>query len=358
VTGLRVVIVLFAIVTGVWLATSRNSTPQAIPSDDGAVAPASLGKRIIEGPFDGLAIQVYSADDAVEKYGRLINEAAQMGASCVMLSVNGYQERVESTRIQTRLGECPPDDVWLELFARAHAAGLKVILMPKILLTRPNGKWRGKIQPPSWDAWFAQYGKFVLHFAELAEAGRVEMLIVGSELISTEKHTDHWKTLIREVRQVFGGLLAYSANWDHYTGIRFWGDLDVIGLTTYHKLSDTPGPALDELREAWKPIRDKILAWRDTVGLPILFTEVGWCSQEGCSVEAWNYYRNEKATPAGHEEQRRNYQAFVETWINQPHVVGMIWWEWNDAPGGPDDFSYSPRNKPAERVLRRFFHRR
>ena len=356
-TGLRVVIVLFAAAVGVWLAMSKSPPPEAVPGDT-PTPPAPRHKRTIVGPFNGLAIQVYSADNALEKYGRLIREAADMGARCVMLSVNGYQERVESTVIRTRPEQCPPDEVWLQLFDRAHAAGMKVVLMPKILLTRPNGKWRGKIEPSSWDAWFAQYGKFILHFAGLAEAGRVEMLVVGSELVSSEKHTDHWKVLIRDTREAFTGLLAYSANWDHYTGIRFWSDLDVIGLTTYHKLSDAPGPALDELRGAWKPIRDKILSWRETVGLPVIFTEVGWCSQEGCSVVPWNYYHKEQATPAGHEEQRRNYQAFIDTWADEPEVVGMIWWEWNTAEGGPDDFGYTPRGKPAEAILRDLFKRR
>ncbi len=375
-TGLRIIVALFAIAAGVWLATSGSSTPNAKPAapgggfhlptagsthpTTGSTHPTadSTHPTAIQGRFDGLAIQVYSAKDALATYRRLIREVADLGASCVMLSVNGYQERVESTLIHTDPANCPPDDVWLQLFDCAHGAGLKVVLMPKILLTHPDGKWRGKIQPPSWDAWFAQYRKFIRRFAALAEAGGVEMFIVGSELVSTEKHTDHWKALIGETRKVFSGLLAYSANWDHYTGIQFWQDLDVIGLTTYHKLSDTPGPSLDELRQAWKPIRDKILAWRKTVDRPIIFTEVGWCSQEGCSVEAWNYYLKAEATPAGHEEQRRNYQAFIDTWADEPDVLGLLWWEWDTTAGGPHSFGYTPRGKPAEEVLRKLFQRR
>jgi hypothetical protein len=91
------------------------------------------------------------------------------------------------------------------------------------------------------------------------------------------------------------------------------------------------------------------------VDLPILFTEAGWCSQEGCSVEAWNYYRQDHATAAGLEEQRRNYQAFVDTWRDDSCVGGIIWWEWTEGPGGPSDFGYTPRSKPAENVLRVLF---
>lgn len=356
-TGLRVVVLVVAVGMGVWLATSR-STPSVPGADRSESEPSSSPPRMIEGRFDGLALQVQSAPDALAKYGRLIHEVADMGAPCVMLSVNGYQEKVESTIIRTRPEECPSDEVWLELIDVAHEAGLKVVLMPKILLAKPNGKWRGKIQPTSWGAWFSWYRKFILHFARLAETGGVEMFIVGSELVSSEKHTEHWRKIIRDTRGVFRGLLAYSANWDHYTGIRFWSDLDVIGLTTYHKLADEPGPTLDQLCRAWRPIHDKITSWRETVGRPILFTEVGWCSQEGCSIEPWNYYHKEKATAAGHEEQRRNYQAFIDTWADEPEVAGLIWWEWNDAEGGADDFTYTPRGKPAEALLRKLFTER
>jgi hypothetical protein len=194
-------------------------------------------------------------------------------------------------------------------------------------------------------------------YARLAERGHVEVFIVGSELVSTEKHTAHWKRVIAAVRNVYSGRLSYSANWDHYRGIQFWPDLDLIGMTSYHKLSDTPGPSLADLQKRWREIRDPIVEWQRTIGKPLLFTEAGWCSQEGCSVEAWNYYRHEEATPAGLKEQRDCYQAFVDTWVDHPSVGGILWWEWSATDGGPRDYSYTPKNKPAERVLRDLFRR-
>ena len=360
--GVRVVGVVAMLGAGIWLADCKrsDSQPAAVESttQPTPAPPSGAQARTIDGRFDGLAIQVNWADGALERYGKLVREAAELGAGCVLFSVNGYQERIESMEIAVKPEECPPDAVWRQIFDIAHQSGLKVVLMPKILLSQPNGKWRGKIQPPSWDAWFVQYGKFILHFARLAEESKVEMFMVGSELISAEKFTENWQALVRETRGVFSGLLAYSANWDHYTGIQFWGDLDVIGLTTYHQLADDPDPTEGDLVEAWKPIHDKIVEWRETVNRPIVFTEAGWCSQEGCSIEPWNYYHKEEATPAGHEEQRRNYAAFVDVWGEQSGVAGVIWWEWTEAKGGADDYSYTPRGKPAEEVLRQFFKQR
>jgi hypothetical protein len=324
-------------------ADPRPSARQAVTSDP---------------PYHGLAIQIHPSDDPVTHYGRLIREVAELGADTVLLSANAYQEHVDSLVIEMD-PSCSPDQ-WLALLALAHGHGMRVVLMPKVLLSDPRGgAWRGKIRPPSWDAWFDQYEAFIIHFARLAQRGGVEVFLVGTELISTEKHTERWRRLIAKVREVYFGKLAYSANWDHYKGIRFWPDLDLIGLTTYFNLneSEKPRPTVADLREAWQPIRDQILTWRAKIDRPLLFTEVGWCSQEGCSVEPWNYYHNEKATPAGHQEQAANYQAFIDTWAGRPEVSGILWWEWTTAPGGNDDYDYTPRNKPALEFLRHFFQR-
>ncbi|HUU82506.1 MAG TPA: glycoside hydrolase TIM-barrel-like domain-containing protein [Phycisphaerae bacterium] len=311
-----------------------------------------------EAPYRGLAVQIHQGRNPVEEYGPLIREVADLGADTILLSADGLQENIDSIVIDIEPERVPGPDQWLELFRIAHDSGLRVVLMPKVLLRDPrDGSWRGQIAPTSWEAWFEQYRRFVLHFAEVARRGSVDVLLIGSELVTTERHTEQWRRIIREVRAVYPGKVGYSANWDHYKNIQFWGDLDLIGLTTYNNLNKPAKahPTVDDLVEAWKPIRGGILHWQKEIDRPLLFTEVGWCSQEGCSTKPWNYYHNEKATPAGHEEQANNYRAFIQAWSDRPQVGGIIFWEWTSAPGGDDDYHYTPRNKPAERVLREFF---
>ncbi|MFQ6049216.1 MAG: hypothetical protein ACE5K7_07620 [Phycisphaerae bacterium] len=350
---MRKVVLLAALGVVIWL--SRSGSPRG----GGLVRPEPSRQPQPGGPFYGLAIQVDTSDQAVQRYGPLIQEVAELGANTVLLSTAAYQENAGSDLIYIEQRKCPAPQQWQELFAIARQHRLRVIFMPILLLAKPRGsEWRGVIQPPDWNDWFEQYRAMINHFAEIAARGRVEVFIIGSELVSSEKFTDQWLKIIAGVRQRYSGLLAYSANWDHYRSIKFWDQLDLIGMTTYHKLADRPGPSLQQLLAAWRPIRKEILDWQATIGRPILFTEVGWCSQEGAAVEPWNYYHHQVATPAGHEEQRRLYEAFIRTWQDQPAVGGIIWWEWTSYGGGPSCYNYTPRGKPAEKLLRAWFRAR
>ena len=361
--AIRCIAGIVAVGAGLWLV---SATDQPSGGREGAAVPVRIGRSPAESPalrgdalpYHGLAIQIHSSQNVASRYGRLIEEIAGLGADTVMISVNGYQQHVDSVRIERDPEDTPSEEDLLGLIAQAQGLGMRVILMPKILLRDPRGgAWRGQIKPPTWEGWFDQYRRFLRHYARLAQRGGVEVLILGSELVTTEMLTDQWVETIRQVRADYGGRLAYSANWDHYTSIQFWDQLDLMGVTTYHQLADDPGPSLADLLARWRAIRAEILDFQAQVGKPLLFTEAGWCSQEGCSVEAWNYYRAQVATPAGLEEQRRNYRAFVETWADQPALGGIIWWEWTEDAGGPTDYGYTPRNKPAEAVLQDLFRR-
>jgi len=309
-----------------------------------------------EEAYHGMAWQIHKSADCVRRARKQLTEIAELGADTVLISNAGYQEHAGSESFQIDPAVTPSEEQWLDIFDTAHKIGLRVILMPIILLSDPQGtEWRGVINPPSWDDWFDQYREFLMHFARIAQAGHVEVMAVGSELISTEKYTDRWRQLIRDVRKVYLGKLSYSANWDHYKIVQFWDELDIVGMTSYYKLSEEPNPSFESLVETWKPIKRGILRWQKKVGKPLLFVEVGWCSQEGTSIEPWNYYHNEKVSEAGFAEQRNCYRAFIETWSNTAEVGGIIWWEWTEDNGGLEDYNYTPRGKPAENVLRDWF---
>jgi hypothetical protein len=327
-------------------ATNRDATPLR----------AAAG-GVVGAPDRGLAVQLNTGHSALDAYRPLLREIAGLGANCVLLAIAGQMEHAKSQSIFIDARKTPSRADLKTLLLDARQLGLRVTVMPILLLANPRGsEWRGVIEPPDWENWWGQYRDFVLYFADIANEGGAEALIIGSELVSTEKYTAQWEKTIAAVRQRFGGRLGYSANWDHYKPIQFWDKLDFVGMTSYYTLADKKNPTVDEIVARWKPIYDEVAAWQRQVNKPIVMTEVGWCSQEGAATAPWNYYQNQIATPAGHEEQRRLYEAFLKTWDGKPGIQGIIWWEWTLGAGGSGDYGYTPKGKPAEMLLRQWFH--
>ncbi len=314
---------------------------------------------VATGGFRGMSLQLHSSWDKhpYEKYITEIRRDA--GANTICLVIPGYQENAGSTSIFVDARKVPSDKRLLKLIDHARQEGLRVFLMPIVLLENPReGEWRGKIKPDNWDDWWEDYNNYILHYAEIARKGEITGLIIGSELISTETQTDRWKRLIAAVRKRFDGKLSYSANWDHYRPIKFWRELDLIGMTTYYDLTGGKKPTVERLMEAWRPIKREVLEWQKTIGRPILFTEVGWPNQETCAQYPWDYYRaTDRPDP---EAQSNCFEAFFRTWIDVRSVAGFLVWEWRNYPqqktDPQKDTSYVPCGKPCLKVIRRYFH--
>jgi hypothetical protein len=360
--GLGVGVGLLTIAAAIWLGGGPGGGAGSAPVAGQAAGAGSLAPGLTnagtagERRYRGMAIQVASGPGAVEKYSPLIRDVAALGADTVLLCSAGYMEHAKAQAIFIDALKTPSPDDFRGLLRLAGEQGLRVILMPIVLLRHPRGsEWRGVIEPPDWEEWWRQYREFVMYFADIAQSGGIEAMMIGSELVSTEKQTDQWRELIRVVRGRFGGKLGYSANWDHYKPVQFWDQLDLIGMTSYYTLADKKGPSVEELVKRWQPHYKELTEWQRQLGRPIVFTEVGWCSQEGAATAPWNYYQSSTASPAGMEEQRRLYEAFLQVWDTTPGVGGIIWWEWTAGAGGPQDYGYTPKAKPAEQVLRRWF---
>jgi len=357
-TTLKIVIAAAALGLGWRLGEGGNAA--ADRGNAAASQPASRPALPPVAQFRGMAVQLHGGTGIYDAYHRLIPEVAELGANTVLFVVHGWQNNAGSPDLRIDAQRSADPDELGRLCDLAHAQGLRVILMPIVLLSSPRaGEWRGKIMPADrdWDAWFRRYTAFITHWAKIAERHGVEALLVGSELIKTEGQTERWRAVIAEVRRHYRGRLGYSANWDHYqtTKIGFWPQLDFVGMTTYYELAAKPNPAIEEIDANWRDYQAEILAFQQEVDKPIIFTEVGWCSQEGAAHEGWNYYANQKATAAGQREQALLYESFLKTWADEPSVAGIIWWEWDLSPGGDQDYNYTPRGKPAERILREWF---
>ena len=332
--------------------------PTAVPIAAGGASSAEASAAVGPTRLRGVAFQITSSYDFEATYLRILNEVTELGANSVLICPSGHMEHAKAQAIFIDARKTPSKTELLKLLGEARQRNLHVTVMPILLLSNPRGsEWRGVIEPPDWETWWRDYREFLLFYADIAREGGANAFILGSELVSTEKYTDQWKKAIETVRGRFGGQLGYSANWDHYKPVQFWDKLDFVGMTSYYTLADKKNPSVDEIVARWQPIFKEVEEWRRQMNKPLVLTEVGWCSQEGAATAPWNYYQNQKATPEGHEEQRRLYEAFLRVWDEKPGIEGIYWWEWTPGSGGPSDFGYTPKGKPAEKLLREWFER-
>jgi hypothetical protein len=349
------VVVYLAVTLGCVLSGPSNTaadSPRAASASAASLHPSTYLKDL---PLRGVGMQIHRID-WIDEYKKSIDEIAKVGADTVLLVVDARMENGRSSAIYLDMRLTPTPEQLGQLITRAKQQKLRVVLMPIVLLDRPRGmEWRGTINPESWSTWWESYRSFLHHYSWIAQAYGADVLVVGSELVSTETMVDEWRKTIAGVRKTFRGLLTYSANWDHYWDIPFWDQLDLIGMNSYWKLGEDRNVSIAEIQQRWAKIQSRVLPFVRKTGKPLLFLEVGWCSLENAAHEPWDYTRTDYGLDL--DLQRKLYEGFFRSWYGVPELGGFMMWEWTPGDGGSDDRGYTPEGKPAEKVLREWMNK-
>ncbi len=288
------------------------------------------------------------------------NALAATGANWAGLLTTWYMERRDSNAVAPHPSRSPTDDVIRQAIEEMYALGLRVMLKPQVDVL--DGAWRGRITPSDPGAWFVSYAEMMDHSAELARDLNVEMLCVGTELVTLTgaRYAAEWTRILERVRAVYPGLLVYAANGNHpadeFTRVSFWPQVDLLGLDVYPPLTSRTNPTRQELVDAWRRNRaghDMVAAYRDFQGAhgkPLIFTEVGYRSLDGTNRAPWDWQASATEDPA---EQADCYQALYEVWSGETAWMrGLFWWSWGVTAPGAGDTNYDAWGKPAEDVLR------
>lgn len=313
---------------------------------------AQVYPRPVKGPLLGVNLTAYTADGyAQQKVRDDMVTLAGLGTTAVTLVPTWYMRTADANRIAPDPDKSPSDESLIKAIEWARENDLKVIIKPHVDVL--DETYRGEIQPANRSAWFDSYGKFIDHYASLASSRHAEMFVVGTELKTMSSDTESWRRVIQLVRARFTMPLTYAANWDEADQIRFWDDLDAIGIDAYYPLSENVGeaPTVGELVGSWKGIADRLSELSRRWDRPVILTEVGYPSQIGATVTPYSVTDQ----PADQKIQALAYQATFEALKDAGWLKGISWWSWRADPSAEErlDVDYSPEGKQAQGELAR-----
>jgi len=238
-----------------------------------------------------------------------------------------FQDRKTSSNPHRAPERTPTDQALGHIISQIHRMGMGVILLTPLF--PDDGTWEGAIRPKDIATWFEHWREILLHYAELAEETLVEVLLLGSELVTLRDRTNDWNRLIVAIRNRYHGKLSYSVNFwadrEEYQQIfemAQWRHLDYIGVTAYFELTAKTDPSPEELKAAWTDDRtgQNILADLETLSntyeKPVVFWEIGYFSRDGTNIYPWNY-----PLPGEEDEQEQ-----ADCWAAFLNVFSGIEW--------------------------------
>ncbi len=310
-----------------------------------------------------------------------MRKLAGTGANWVCLSFGAEMEKPNEPEIlwADKNPSMVTDNEIRRAISLARENNLKIILKPVVNVR--DGTWRawikfetadGETDMQAWDKWWADFRQFLLHYAGIAEETGSEMLCLGCEMESTEKFEERWRNLIAEIRKVYSGAITYNANHGTEHKITWWDAVDIISLSAYYPVgTDDVGLALKDnlsmvppsdssleaIKHRWKPIKENLRELSKKFNRPILFIELGVCSAKGFSAAPWTHHQ--PGMQYDGDEQRRYYQATIETFWDEPWFIGFTWWAWPSSlyslEEARTDTGFCIYGKPAEQLVREWY---
>lgn len=299
----------------------------------------------------------------------MIDDLLKTNTEWITLVPFGGQEDYNSNRVGRRSGDYSTwtrrDSSFMKKIEKLKAHGFYIMMKPHIWMYSPSsGKWRSDIKhdtPEDWAAWAESYRNFILHYARMSSMYDLDLFCVGAELHQTVKqHPEYWEQLIVDIRKIYNGKITYAANWNaEMEDVKFWDQLDFIGIQAYFPLTSNTEPSVREIQKGWRKHLDKITKLHKQYNKPILFSELGYKSTLDAAITPWEWANstNSLYKKVSYQTQANCYEAFFKTFWDKEWFAGVHFWEWqaNHRSNKKKNINFTPQNKPAENIMSRWF---
>ena len=285
----------------------------------------------------------------------------QVNANWVALSPFGFsREKKPAVNYNSNFqwwGEKPDGIAQIADYAKER--GLKIMMKPQVWMM---GSWVGSFDMKTeekWQEWEQSYEKFILEFAQIAQDKQTEIFCIGTEYrIAAVEREAFWRNIIKKVKTIYKGKITYAANWDNFENVKFWDELDYIGIDSYFPLVEAQTPQVEQMVKGWEQWKPAIEGIHKQYNKPILFTEYGYMS---CDYTAWQNWENEgnvRNLNVNMEGQKNAFEAFFRTFWNEDWFAGGFIWKWYDdyeQAGGASNKQYTPQRKAVESTIKNWY---
>lgn len=298
-----------------------------------------------------------------DPYEAALDEAALMGATWVSLTPFGRVRDLDPEGVDLSF-EAPfgqnRRDIVLAI-RQARERGLRVMVVPHLWVE--SGEWRALIDPgddEAWARWSESYGRFVTTWAEVATEGGADLFSVGVELRSwvTTRRAASFVDIIHDVREVFPGLLTYSANWDDADHTLVFGELDLIGINAFYPLTQREGANAAELLYGGQQVALGMERLARDWERPIVLTEIGYTNRRDPALRPWEWPESLQDVTLDQQAQADAYRAIMAPCVDASWCAGLFVWRLYADPedvSQEPEYGFSPRGKLAELVMRDAF---
>lgn len=274
----------------------------------------------------------------------------ELAASHVILPITVTQAHPQSTKIDWQSDNVLIDAEVKGMIAYAQGIGLKVILKPMVNVA--DGTWRAHINffdydvpcEPTWSQWFDSYREYLNHYAKLAEETGCVMLVIGCELVNSDRREAQWRETISQIRQHYNGLLTYNCDKYQENNLTWWDAVDVISSSGYYPI------------DKWEQELDRIEQVVNHYQKPFFFCEVGCPSREGSQYlpNDWSF-----SWEVSMIAQSRWFEKMFTACDKRNWIQGFGIWDWKARLYSREmalkDDDYGVYGKPAAAIIREFY---
>ncbi|MDQ6969430.1 MAG: hypothetical protein Q9M16_02845 [Mariprofundus sp.] len=282
---------------------------------------------------------------------RSMRRMAKLGTNAIVLIA--FLEQDSASALQVSYSNAVTFRQLQQAIEYAHELDLEIILKPQMLVQNSWASAISHAQQRDWNQWFESYEQHIVRFARFAARYRVQSFVIGTELSQASDRVD-WPQLIRKVRAVYAGKITYAAhNIEGVQAFPYWHELDAVALTLYPSLGHSG--QYDEMQAKVLRTVARLEAVAQQFDQPLWVLEIGMPSAAGAAAKPWEW-QSLKHARVDLKLQRDAIDIWLRA-LDQPWVDGVFIWAWysDAASGGSADADYTPQNKPAEQMIKRYW---